>query len=78
MNNENGFWCTNGDIFQTAEILGIAIDKWLNGDMDSEDVQGEYEKTLSKYTAEGEKENIINILNEYKDERTKELESIKQ
>ncbi len=78
MNNENGFWCNNGDIFQTAEMLGIAIDKWLAGEMDSEDVQKSYEATLSKYTTEGEKENIINILNEYKDERIKELESIKQ
>lgn len=78
MNNENGFWCNNGDIFQTAEILGIAIDKWLNGDMDTDMVQEEYEKTLSKYTTEGEKENIVKILNEYKDERIKELESFKK
>jgi len=78
MNNENGFWCNNGDIFQTAEILGIAIDKWLNGDMDNEDIQKTYEDTLSKYTTEGEKENINNLLNQYKDERIKELESLKQ
>lgn len=78
MNNENGFWCNNGDIFQTAEILGIAIDKWLKGDMDNPELQEEYEKTLSRYTTEGEKENIINILNEYKDERIKELESYKK
>lgn len=78
MNNENGFWCNNGDIFQTAEVLGIAIDKWLSGDMDTDQVQNEYEKTLSKYTTEGEKENIINLLNEYKDERIKELESFKK
>lgn len=78
MTNENGFWCNNGDIFQTAEILGIAIDKWLNGEMDSSLIQENYEKTLSKYTSEGEKENITNLLNEYKDERIKELESYKQ
>jgi glycosyltransferase involved in cell wall biosynthesis len=78
MNNENGFWCNNGDIFQTAEVLGVAIDKWLNGDMDTDQVQEEYEKTLSNYTAKGEQENIINLLNEYKDERIKELESLKQ
>jgi glycosyltransferase involved in cell wall biosynthesis len=78
MSNENGFWCNNGDIFQTAEILGVAIDKWLNGDMDSGEIQGVYEDTLSKYTVEGEKENILNLLNQYKDERIKELESLKQ
>lgn len=78
MSDKNGFWCNNGDIFQTAEVLGIAIDKWLNGDMDTENTQAEYEETLSKYTVEGEKENIIKLLNEYKDERIKELESFKQ
>lgn len=78
MNNENGFWCNNGDIFQTAEVLGLAIDKWLKGDMDNSSFTDEYEKTLSRYTTEGEKKNIINILNEYKDERIKELESFKK
>ena len=78
MTNENGFWCNNGDIFQTAEILGIAIDKWLNGDMDNGEIQNKYEETLSKYTVEGEKENILNLLNQYKNERIKELESLKQ
>lgn len=78
MNNENGFWCNNGDIFQTAEVLGLAIDKWLKGDMDNSSFADEYEKTLSRYTTEGEKKNIINILNEYKDERIKELESFKK
>jgi len=78
MHNENGFWCNNGDIFQTAEIMGIAIDKWLNGDMDNGVIQEKYEETLSKYTTEGEKENMLKLLNEYKDERIKELESLKQ
>lgn len=78
MHDKNGFWCNNGDIFQTAEMLGIAIDKWLNGDMDKEDIQSEYEKTLSKYTTEGEKENILNLINEYKNERIKELEGFKK
>ncbi len=78
MNEENGFWCNNGDIFVAAEILGIAIDKWLNGDMDKEDIQSKYEETLSKYTTEGEKENMLNLLNQYTDERIKELESLKQ
>lgn len=78
MNEENGFWCNNGDIFQTAEVLGVAIENWLNGAFDSEDVQQKYEETLSRYTVEKEKENIINILNEYKDERIKEFESFKK
>lgn len=75
---DNGFWTVNGDIFQTAEILGIAIDKWLNGEMDIDEVQENYEKTLERYTEEGEKEKFLNIINEYKNERINELEGLKK
>lgn len=77
MSEKNGFWTNNGEIFQTAEILGLAIDKWLNGELDTPTIQEDYEKTLSKYTVEGEKEQILNIINEYKKERIHELEGIK-
>lgn len=77
INNNNGFWTTNGDIFSTAEILGIAIDKWLIGEMDNADIQASYEKTLEPYTEEKEKEGIIDIINQYKNERINELEGIK-
>jgi hypothetical protein len=77
INGENGFWTANGDIFQTAEILGVAIDKWLSGEMDTPDIQASYEKTLEPYTEEKEKDGIINIINEYKKERINELEGIK-
>jgi hypothetical protein len=75
---ENGFWTVNGDIFQTAEILGVAIDKWLNGEMDVQEIQDSYEKTLSRYTEEGEKENLLKIINQYKNERINELEGFKK
>jgi glycosyltransferase involved in cell wall biosynthesis len=75
---ENGFWTVNGDIFQTAEVLGVAIDKWLNGEMDVEEIQENYERTLEKYTEEGEKEKFLNIINEYKNERINELEGLKK
>lgn len=75
---DNGFWTVNGDIFQTAEVLGIALDKWLNGEMDMEEIQENYERTLEKYTEEGEKEKFLNIINEYKNERINELEGLKK
>ncbi len=75
---DNGFWTVNGGIFQTAEILGIAIDKWLNGEMDVKGIQQTYEKTLERYTEEGEKINFLNIINDYKNERINELEGIKK
>ncbi len=78
MTPNNGFWCNNGDIFQTAEILGLAIDRWLSGEMDIKDVQEEYERTLSNYTEEGEKEQLLNIINQYKNERINELNSLKK
>ncbi len=77
MNQNNGFWTNNGEIFQTAEILGIAIDKWLNGELDTPEIQQEYERTLSNYTVDGEKEQVLNIINQYKNERINELEEIK-
>jgi glycosyltransferase involved in cell wall biosynthesis len=77
MNENNGFWTNNGDIFQTAEVLGVAIDKWLNGELDNSTVQEAYEETLSHYTVEGERSQFLNIINEYKKERINELEGIK-
>ena len=77
MNENNGFWTNNGDIFQTAEVLGVAIDKWLNGELDNSTVQENYEETLSHYTIGGERSQFLNIINEYKKERINELEGIK-
>ena len=77
MNENNGFWTNNGDIFQTAEILGVAIDKWLNGELDNPTFQQSYEETLSHYTVDGERSQFLNVINEYKKERINELEGIK-
>lgn len=75
---DNGFWTVNGDILQTAEMLGVAIDKWLNGEMDTNEIQESYEKTLERYTENGEKEALLNIINQYKNERINELEGLKK
>jgi glycosyltransferase involved in cell wall biosynthesis len=77
MNENNGFWTNNGEIFHTAEMLGIAIDKWISGEMDIPGIQQEYEKTLSSYTVDGEKAQFLEVINQYKNERIYELESIK-
>ncbi len=77
-NENNGFWTVSGDIFQTAEVLGVAIDKWLNGEMDVPEIQEEYEKTLKRYTNEGEKTQFLNIINELKKERINELTGFKK
>jgi hypothetical protein len=78
MGNTNGFWATNGDVFQIAELLGHAVEKCLTGKLDAPEVLEEYEKTLSKYTSENEKESILNIHKQYKDERIEELKQLKQ
>ncbi len=77
INDQNGFWAANGDIFTTAELLGIAIDKWLAGEMDAPEISESYERTLEPYTEEKEKAGIIDIINQYKNERINELEGIK-
>jgi len=78
INENNGFWSNNCDIFQTAELLGVGLDKWLNGEMDVAEIQAEYEKTLERYTTEKEKTKILEIINEYKNDRINELEKIKK
>lgn len=77
INEQNGFWTPNGDIFTTAEILGVAIDKWLSGEMDLPEIEESYEKTLAPYSEEAEKNGILDIINQYKNERINELEGIK-
>lgn len=77
INEQNGFWTPNGDIFATAELLGIAIDKWLAGEMDTKEIDESYERTLAPYTEENEKNGILDIINQYKNERINELEGIK-
>jgi glycosyltransferase involved in cell wall biosynthesis len=78
MNSTNGFWSHNGDIFQLAELLGVAIERYLTGMLDEPQVQEEYQKTLTRYTEENEKTSILNIYNQYKNERIEELNKLKQ
>lgn len=78
MKQSNGFWAQNGDVFQLAELLGMAVERWLTGKLDAEAVVSEYEATLERYTAEKEKESLINIINEYKNERISELSQLKR
>jgi hypothetical protein len=78
MNADNGFWAANGDVFQLAELLGIAVEKMITGQLDSEEIQKQYEITLSKYTEDTEKNSILKTFNEYKNERIQELQTLKQ
>ncbi len=78
MNSQNGFWAHNGDIFLLAELLGIAVEKYIIGELDLPMVTEEYEKTLERYTKEKEIDSIIKIYNEYKNERIEELNKLKQ
>jgi len=78
MKAQNGFWANNGDVFQLAELLGFAVEKWLTGKLDSEIVQKEYEETLSRYAPEKEVESFNNIINQYTNERIAELNQLKR
>ena len=78
MNVNNGFWATNGDVFQMAELLGMALDKHFDNLIDTKEVHDEYEKTLSRYSVEKEKESILNIFKQYINERINELKKLKQ
>ena len=50
----------------------------ITGQLDSEEVQKQYEITLSKYTSETEKNSLLKNFNEYKHERIEELQKLKQ
>ena len=78
MKADNGFWANNGDIFQLAELLGTAVERWLSGKMDTDEIQAEYENTLSRYTEEKESVDFVNIISEYKNERIAELSYLKR
>ena len=78
INNNNGYWATNGDIFRLAELMGLAMDNYLSGGLDNDGITNAYETTLSNYTGEKEKTTILNIQNDYDNERTKELAQLKQ
>ena len=76
---DNGFWTNPGDIFQTAEMLGLAVEKVISGDLDdSEKINEIYQNTLSKYTPEQEQEQILEIFKTYKNERIQELNGLKK
>jgi glycosyltransferase involved in cell wall biosynthesis len=77
INEKNGFWAVNGDVFQLAELIGMALDRYFSGALDSEEVAKEYEKTLSDYTKEKEVESVLNIYKEINNERIEELKNIK-
>lgn len=76
-NGDNGFWATNGDLFSLIDLLGIAMKKWIDGDIDREAPQQRYEELLSNYTVDGEKERIIELIENYKKHRIDEFEAIK-
>lgn len=78
INDKNGFWAINGDIFNLAEYLGIAVDKLLHGELDNEDIQKSYEETLQRYTEESEKEQVLNIFKQYVEERINEIKQIQK
>ena len=77
VNEKNGFWAVNGDVFQLAELIGMALDRYFSGVLDSEEIQKEYERTLSEYTREKEVESVLNIYNTIKNERIEEFRNLK-
>jgi glycosyltransferase involved in cell wall biosynthesis len=74
---DNGFWAVNGDIFQLAELIGVALDRYFDGSLDKPEVMAKYEETIAEYTSEKEVESVVNIYKEINDERIEELKNLK-
>lgn len=77
INENNGFWAVNGDVFQLAELIGLALDRYFNGLLDSPEISEVYQKTISEYTNEKEVESVLNIYKEITNERIEEYRNIK-
>lgn len=78
MTPDNGFWAPNGDVFQLAELLGKAVEKMIAGQLDSSELEKQYEMTLAKYTPEIEKNLVVKTFNEVRAERIQELQKLKK
>jgi glycosyltransferase involved in cell wall biosynthesis len=78
INENNGYWCTNGDIFRLAEMIGLALDAYLSGSIDDLNMQNVYDNLLQNYTKENEKETILNLQKEYENERITEFTKFKK
>jgi glycosyltransferase involved in cell wall biosynthesis len=76
--DNNGYWCTNGDIFRLAEMIGLALDSYFSGTLDEINIQNVYEEVLKNYTKENEKETILNLQKQYENERIEEFTKFKQ
>lgn len=78
INENNGYWCTNGDIFRLAEMIGLALDAYFSGSIDDLNMQNVYDNLLQNYTKENEKETILNLQKEYENERITEFTKFKK
>jgi glycosyltransferase involved in cell wall biosynthesis len=66
VDNENMFMVTNGDCLGLAKKLKEVVEKYFNDELEEQNLFSNYEKTLSLYTEEQEKNRILNIFETYK------------
>ncbi len=75
---QSGYWAVNGNVFHLVEMIALALDQYFASVLDRKEIQDRYETILERYTKDKEKESILQIYNEYKNERIAELHLIKQ
>ena len=66
VDNENMFMVTNGDCLALAKKLKEVVEKYFNDELDENKLFSNYEKTLSLYTEEQEKNRILEIFETFK------------
>jgi hypothetical protein len=66
VDNENMFMVTNGDCLALAKKLKEVVEKYFNDELDETKLFSNYEKTLSLYTEEQEKNRILEIFETFK------------
>lgn len=72
----NTWLAPNGDIIKLALLIGNMIETWITNEV-PEAVRKNALIACENYTPEAERDSIINVHNEYREDRVKEIEELK-
>lgn len=77
MNTDNTWIVPNGDIIRLAMAIGNMVETYIMDDI-SEKTWTEMEKAAMMYSKQEEKDSIVRVHNEFREERMVELQEIKE
>jgi len=75
MSGDNSWLAPNGDIFRVALVMGKMVEAYIMNDIPQK-IWDSMEAATMLYSPEAEKDSIIRVHNEYREDRIKELEHL--